>query len=174
MKNLKLSRKIGIATLIALVTILPLSVLATNGNGEPSAAKEGCRKPFWGFRRAMRGLCNGDGEFLEALAEKLGVSEEDVQDAALEVMVDKMAEELELTEEEIEQVTPIIQDICDLREQLKTKHEELDAIIGDKLEEYRESRIDEGCGGLRRGIRRRPKRWLRRGPPIEDAPEESE
>ncbi len=155
-KNLKLSRKIGIATLIALVTILPLSVLATSGNGES-----------WR-------VCNGDGGFLEALAEKLGLSEEDVQEASLEIMVDKMAEELELTDEEIEQVTPILQEISDLREELKNKHQDLDAIIGDKLEEYRESKIDEGCGGFRRGIRRRPNGWLRRGPPLEDAPEESE
>ena len=136
MKYLKLSKKFGIAALAILATLLPLTVLANgngngNGNDDTGTGEETCKRAFWGFRWFRGFGPNGP---------------ETVEEA-----VEEMAEKLGLTEDEVAEVTPIAQEIADLREELKAKMEELHGVIGDKVDAYRESMKENGC--FRRGMR---------------------
>ncbi len=109
---------------------------------------------------------------MEAICEKLGITDEELKEATQEVMIEELAERLDLTQEEIDEITPIVQDISDLREQLKAKREELDAVIGDKLDAYRESTMEQGDLGFRRMRGRGRRRFPCRGPLEEETSEE--
>lgn len=130
MNCLKPSRKLGIVALAVLAALIPLSVLATTEEGADD--DEGCPKiPLW------RGLLRWFGP---------------KDDKTVDEAVDAMAERLNLTEDETAAVESIAQEISDLREQLKTKLEELHGVIGPKVEAYRESMMKEGFHG-RMGMR---------------------
>jgi hypothetical protein len=149
-KCLKKSRKLGIAGLVILAALIPLSVLANGDTSEATDETQSSGRPLWGFRWLMGGHGWGGGGFIEAIAEKLGITDEELQEATVEVIVEDMADKLDLTDEEVAQVTPIVQEIAELREQLKTKHDELDAVIGDKLDAYRESMAGSWGRGMPR------------------------
>lgn len=138
MKYLKTSRKLGVACLVILAAFIPLSVLANGDAGDTTDEAQDTR-PFWGFGWLMRGPGWGVGGIAERIAEKLGATDEELQEATVQVIVEDMTDALGLNETEVAEITPIIDDIYSLREQLKTKHEELNAVIGDKLDAYRES-----------------------------------
>ncbi len=145
---------------MAILTVLvPLSVL---GNSEDDDVTETdqttCDRPFWGFGWLLRGPGWGPGAFAEAIAEKLGATDEELQEATVQVIVEDMADKLDLTEEEVEEVTPIVEQIYDLRKQLSAKIEELDVVIGDKLDAYKESMA--GCRGFRGMPRMRSMRGM--------------
>jgi Spy/CpxP family protein refolding chaperone len=120
---LRLSRKLGIAALAVVAVLVPLSVLANDdGTGE--------ERPFG--RRWYRWFGSGDGE-------------------SVDEAVERMAERLNLTEEEIAEVGPIAEEIADLRAQLRAKMEELHEIIGTEVDAYRESVMSERSGRHPRG-----------------------
>jgi hypothetical protein len=151
---LKLSRKFGIVAMVLLAVFLPLAVLG--GSEGDDASDETCEKPPWGFRW-MRGFGRWNGE------------------KTVDEAVEDMAEKLGLTEEEVADVTPIAQEIADLREQLKAKMEELKEVIGPKVEAYRESKVSE----MPRGFRGMKGMWGRNRCPCQEileetSPEESE
>lgn len=173
MKCLKTSKKLGVAGLVILAAFIPLSVLANGDTSEANDEAQSSGRSFWGFRWLIRGHGWGDGGFVERIAEKLGITDEELQDATVEVIVEDMADKLDLTDEEVAQVTPIVQEIADLREELKTKHDELDAVIGDKLDAYRESMAGSWGRGMRGMPRMRGMRGGCWGPgPFEGSPSE--
>ncbi|MBU7003990.1 MAG: hypothetical protein HXS50_00390 [Theionarchaea archaeon] len=124
-----------------------MSVLGNSEGGEAGDQE----KPFWKFRW-FRGFGPKNG------------------DMTLEERIDQMAEKLGLTDDEVAEVTPIAQEIADLREQLKAKMEELREIIGPKVEAYRESKMAE----MREGFRGMRGRWGRCCRPCHEIPEDSE
>ncbi len=132
-RHLRFSRKVGIAALLVLASLVPLSVLA-NGNGNDATTDEqtsGKCRMWRGWRWGWFGLGPGN-------------------DKTVDEVVDLMTEKLGLTEEEADAVTPIVQEIRDLREQLKTKMQELNDVIGPKVDAYRESVMANGFGRCRR------------------------
>jgi len=136
---LKLSRKFGIIAMVLLSVFVPLAVLGNSEGGD--ASDETCEKPLLGLRW-LRGFRFWEGE------------------GTVDEAVEEMAEKLGLTEEEVAEVTPIAQEIADLREQLKTKMEELKEVVGPKLEAYRESKVSE----MPRGFRGMKGMWRRNRP----------
>ena len=123
---LKISRKFGIAALVLLAVLVPLTVLGNSENDENCETDETGEKPFWGFhwfRGFGFGPWNGDKTVEEA--------------------VEAMAEKLGLTDEEVNEITPIAQEIADLREQMRARMEELHGVIGPKLDAFRESKMSE-------------------------------
>ena len=117
MNCLKLSIKFGIAALVILAVLVRLSVLCNSeGDDGTEMDEETCEKPFWGRWKRGFGFGLGDAETVEKA-------------------VEEMTEKLGLTEEEVEDVMPIAQEIADLREQLRAKREELHGIIGPKVED---------------------------------------
>lgn len=144
-----MSRKFGIVALVLLAAFVPLSVLG-NGEGDEATEENGA-KPLWGFRW-FRGFGCSNGE------------------RTVEETVEDMAERLGLTDDEIAEVTPIAQEIADLREQLKAKMEELHEVIGPKVEAYRESKMGEMPGRFRGMRGRRGGRCF----PCQDASEDAD
>jgi hypothetical protein len=145
-----MSEALGIVGLVIVAVFIPLSVLANGDTVEANDDTQASGRPFLGFRWLMRGH-GGGGGFIEAVAEKLDITDGELQEAAVRVKVEDMADELGLTEDEVAQITPIVQGIADLREQLEIKPDELRAAIGDRLDAYRESmtgsRKQGMCGG---------------------------